>query len=111
MTDAFPKPDNYSEVCECGQLIPLSETWWHRSVCPVHKRPLQGMVQAVARALAVEEGEAPDAWQLYTGQAKAAIAALRQPTSTMIEAGSTTVWNRDALVAAYQAMIDAAGSA
>ena len=99
--------DSYSEVCACGVEVALSNKWWHRSVCSEwqeERRPMESMVEAVARAIALEEGGTD------REKAVAAIAAMRIPTAAMVDAGSASVWNRDALVAAYQAMIDAASA-
>jgi len=112
-----PSDDKHSELCRCGIRVLLSNSWWHRSVCTAwqeERRPLESMVETVARAIAGEEGTsytadpAKDEWRAYILEAKAAIAAMRVPTAAMVDAGSASVWNRDALVAAYQAMIDAA---
>jgi hypothetical protein len=104
-----PADDKHSELCRCGIRVLLSNSWWHRSVCTAwqeERRPLESMVETVARAMAVSEGV--ETWEAYLDLARPAIAALRVPTAAMVDAGSVTVWNRDALVAAYQAMVDAA---
>jgi len=101
---------NDLEKCECGVAVRLSDKWWHRSVCPAwqqESRPVESIVEIVARAVAESEGAG--SWQAYVDIARAAIKAMRTPTATMVDAGANTVWNRDALVSAYQAMIDRAG--
>jgi hypothetical protein len=103
-------------TCECGLPVRMSESWWHRSVCAAYQEQsvtVVGMVEIVARAIAGEEGtnytgDRAEEWRAYILEAKAAIAAMREPTGAMVDAGASSVWNRDALVAAYQAMIDAA---
>jgi hypothetical protein len=61
--------------------------------------PPEDMVERVARAMCLDLGVPPDnwtedeagvpvfAWQLEAGTARAAIAAMREPTEAMIEAG------------------------
>ena len=69
---------------------------------------MQSMVEIVARAVAVAEGAGEENWAAYVDMARPAIRAMRVPTAAMVDAGAATVWNRDALVGAWQAMIDAA---
>ncbi len=74
------------------------------------------MIERVARALCVQDGRDPDAqgwkntaiWQAYTGEAKAAIEAMGEPTQEMtavvVDVGKT----RAKLCAIYSSMIQAA---
>ena len=71
---------------------------------------MASMVEVVARAMAVAEGVGEHRWQAYLDLARPAIRAMREPTAEMVDAGASTVWNRDALVASWQAMIDRAGA-
>jgi hypothetical protein len=58
------------------------------------------MVERVAKALSIADGNHPDAcsndedsqpiWHLYTADARAAIEAMREPTQAMIHAGQNT---------------------
>lgn len=86
------------------------------------------MRDRVARAMAaVDEEDYAEFWHEYREKADAAIAAMREPTDDMIEAGTRAVWNdsltgqyyapdaselsrkycRDSAVAAWPAMVDA----
>lgn len=47
-------------------------------------------------------------WQLWANEAKAAIAAMREPDLKMIEAGDTAIETYRASVLAWRAMIDVA---
>ena len=101
-----------TERCVCGEMVALSNKWWHRSVCrgwQAGAAPVGSMVEIVARAMAIAEGVGEHQWEAYLDLARPAIRAMRDPTADMVDAGASTVWNRDALVGAYQAMIDAAG--
>jgi len=72
---------------------------------------MSGVVEHVARAIAMEEGIAPAKWPVFLEAAKTAIAALRDPTVEMIGAGATAgAVSNDAAVAVWQAMIDCAAS-
>ncbi len=67
------------------------------------------MVERVARRLAYENGETPDLWTKHEGAARAAIAAMREPTEAMLDKGSLEIADEasDALTV-FQAMIDEA---
>jgi hypothetical protein len=58
-------------------------------------KPAESMIEAVARAIAHHAGVDPDRersgafqWQAYVGIARAAIAAMREPTDAMVDAGA-----------------------
>lgn len=87
-----------------------------------------GMVERVARVLSERRGTNPDApwlgsgppgWTVYADDARAAIAAMREPTEGMLIAGRCAAKvasakvrpappTRDELAASFTAMIDAA---
>ena len=96
----------------CGADVPLSEAWHHRSVCGASReKALVGLVEHVARAIAVEEGARPDMWVAYAGHAREAIGAMREPTIAMIGAGAIAgAVSNDAAAAVWQAMIERAGA-
>jgi len=73
------------------------------------------MVERVARAISSYEGRPPDRprlsngtpeWTLYVGEARAAIAAMREPTTAMVERAAFAFDGLDA--DAWRIMIDAA---
>jgi hypothetical protein len=73
------------------------------------------MVEVVARALANEDQGDDDNWHLYEGDARAAIAAMREPTPLMVCLGESAASsgigkpiNEEALPRVWFAMIDAA---
>ena len=76
------------------------------------------MVERVARAICLADGEDPDercedwmqefsGWRGYVESARAAIAAMREPTEAMLEAGRSTP-PRTRCLEVYRAMIDEA---
>lgn len=91
---------------------------------------MSGMVEKVARAieaayqvrveekLQVKFNPAPEHWGTdteYHDMARAAIAAMREPTKGMVNKGESAAWDSDnsmpafsAMIVGYQAMIDAA---
>lgn len=67
------------------------------------------MVEAVARALAVEAGAGEASWLAFADDARAAIGAMVSPTVTMIGAGAVAgAVSNDAAAAVWGAMIEAA---
>ncbi len=85
----------------------------------------ESMIERVARARCAEQGINPDApfrnlvgdkqrivnWQAWTGEARAAIEAMREPTDAMIDAGAVAEGDGNLEAQArnlWAAMIDAA---
>jgi hypothetical protein len=67
---------------------------------------LMTMIERVARAIAEAQGDEPDGDKDFEREARAAIAAMREPTDRMLAAAN---WSRDgAGHGGYEAMIDAA---
>jgi hypothetical protein len=62
------------------------------------------MLERVARALAANEGSAD--WHAFTGAARAAVAALREPTVDMLEAALPDCPDWGYLPEDWQKMID-----
>ena len=62
------------------------------------------MVERVARAIASHVGYADDDWFKYGPAARAAIAAMREPTEEMLKAAYAKAFDKEI----WQAMIDAA---
>lgn len=69
-----------------------------------------GKVEEVARAIAKAQTQTESMWQAFLPEARAAIAAMREPTHHMIKAGGNaqTVRARANRWVCYRAMIDAA---
>lgn len=65
------------------------------------------MVERVARAIAEDQDGMEDYWDAYVNAARAAIAAMREPTDKMIEASLDDAWTAHTRQL-YQRMIDAA---
>lgn len=75
------------------------------------------MIERVARAICLADRYNPDeSWPVYEKQARAAIAAMREPTTSMSEAGcplpdnsgAPYCYDQSVIDGAWRAMIDAA---
>jgi hypothetical protein len=62
------------------------------------------MIERVARALAESSGSAD--WVAYTASARAAVAAMREPTTEMLEAATPGLLDFGYLPDEWKAMID-----
>ncbi len=62
------------------------------------------MVERVARAIGKLDGIPDELWSASVPHARAAIAAMREPTDEMVEAG----WKQRSARTTWKAMIDAA---
>ncbi|MFN0190680.1 MAG: hypothetical protein ACKVP5_01710 [Aestuariivirga sp.] len=62
------------------------------------------MIERVARALAASSGSAD--WAAYTSSARAAVAAMREPTTDMLEAATPGLLDYGYLPEEWRAMID-----
>ena len=67
-----------------------------------------GMIERVARAMCAQNGNHESAWWEFESNARAAIAAMRDPTEQMATAGLHAVRNEEIIDDVWQAMIDAA---
>jgi hypothetical protein len=62
------------------------------------------MIERVARAIAASAGS--ENWTVYTDSARAAVAALREPTTDMLEAATPGLLDFGYLPEEWRAMID-----
>jgi hypothetical protein len=62
------------------------------------------MIERVARAIAESSGSAD--WAAYTASARAAVAAMREPTTEMLEAATPGLLDFGYLPDEWRAMID-----
>lgn len=67
--------------------------------------PLERAARAIVDNYPLDSGESPLSWQEVLPVARAVIAAIREPSDAMWEAGDAVVDHN--AIGAYQAMIDA----